>query len=117
VWCHLLDPILARTCGKVDVLVFNPPYVPSDESEWVFFAFIRATLNNMVHVRLITAQAGRRLDGALSGGISGVGVIQMITRDVPVRLGGPLPLMSHDLTDSLVLGPTLPYRRIVPRGY
>jgi release factor glutamine methyltransferase len=33
--CNLLDP-LSRLAGKVDLLCFNPPYVATEEEEWVF---------------------------------------------------------------------------------
>lgn len=31
--CNLLDALLPRLAGKVDVLVFNPPYVPTPQEE------------------------------------------------------------------------------------
>jgi hypothetical protein len=31
--CDLLSPLLARARGKIDVLIFNPPYVPTEEDE------------------------------------------------------------------------------------
>lgn len=31
--CDLVGPLLPRICNKIDVLVFNPPYVPTEETE------------------------------------------------------------------------------------
>lgn len=33
--CNLLDPYMQRLGGKIDVLVFNPPYVPTSTQEQV----------------------------------------------------------------------------------
>ena len=31
--CNLLDPLYRRLQGRIDLLVFNPPYVPTDDNE------------------------------------------------------------------------------------
>ena len=61
---NLADNVLTRLAGQVDVLLFNPPYVPSDESE----------------------MQGRDLSRAWAGGVDGRQVLDQLLPNVAVRL-------------------------------
>ncbi|GFZ44711.1 hypothetical protein JCM24511_02435 [Saitozyma sp. JCM 24511] len=54
--CNLLKPLLPRVNRGVDILVFNPPYVPTDSAE------------------LEQTQASASLGGAWAGGSEGMGI-------------------------------------------
>ncbi|CAE6432826.1 unnamed protein product [Rhizoctonia solani] len=54
--CDLLQPLKSRLHGQIDVLVFNPPYVPTEEEE------------------AIIAQSQGEIAGAWAGGFDGMAV-------------------------------------------
>ena len=64
----LADPLLARLRHNVDVLLFNPPYVPTVSEEWE------------------SAQAGRSLEGAWAGGADGMQLTNELLMSVDVSL-------------------------------
>ena len=65
------DPLMLRLAGKVDLLVFNPPYVPTTD------------------VELSAARAKASLEGAWAGGSDGMDVTDLFLPSVAVR-GQPL---------------------------
>lgn len=69
--CDLLGPLSYRLAGRVDLLVFNPPYVPTDSEE--------------VRVPGITA--------AWAGGIDGREVIDRVLPSIPALLSRPSGVM------------------------
>jgi release factor glutamine methyltransferase len=64
----LVTNLLPRLAAKVDVLMFNPPYVPSEASEML----------------------GRGLSRAWAGGVDGREVLDRLLPFVAVRLVGCL---------------------------
>ncbi|KDN50301.1 hypothetical protein RSAG8_01637, partial [Rhizoctonia solani AG-8 WAC10335] len=54
--CDLVQPLNSRLRGQIDVLIFNPPYVPTEEEE--------ATI----------AQSQGEIAGAWAGGFDGMAV-------------------------------------------
>ncbi|KAK8844645.1 hypothetical protein IAR55_006492 [Kwoniella newhampshirensis] len=76
--CNLLDPLLPRLKGEIDVLLFNPPYVPTEIHE------------------LEDTQASRDIGGAWAGGEAGMVVTKMILDQLPHLLspGGRFYLVA-----------------------
>jgi hypothetical protein len=64
--CDLAGPFAARLRKKVDVLIFNPPYVPTDE------------------VEVAEATSNRGLESAWAGGSSGMTVTNRLLDQVQV---------------------------------
>ena len=64
----LADPLLERLWHNVDVLLFNPPYVPTVSEEWE------------------TAQAGRSLEGSWAGGADGMQLTNKLLMKVDVSV-------------------------------
>jgi len=64
----LLHGLVPRLLGNVDLLIFNPPYVPTDEEE----AF--------------RAQSNRSISGAWAGGAQGMGITEALLEMVPKLL-------------------------------
>ncbi|KZO94996.1 S-adenosyl-L-methionine-dependent methyltransferase, partial [Calocera viscosa TUFC12733] len=64
----LIQGLSPRLLGNVDLLVFNPPYVPTDEEE------------------VIRAQSDRTISGAWAGGSHGMSVAQELLRMIPSLL-------------------------------
>ncbi|WVW81635.1 hypothetical protein I302_103630 [Kwoniella bestiolae CBS 10118] len=63
--CHLLDPLSSRLRNKVDILVFNPPYVPTGMTE------------------LLDTQHQKDIGGAWAGGQDGMIVTDIILDQLP----------------------------------
>ncbi|KAI6159583.1 S-adenosyl-L-methionine-dependent methyltransferase [Pisolithus thermaeus] len=66
--CDLARPLLKRLQHSVDIILFNPPYVPT-ESEEVSFA-----------------QSGRSISGSWAGGINGMEVTNRLLGDIETLL-------------------------------
>ena len=64
----LVGPFMARLRHKVDVLLFNPPYVPTVLGEW------------------ISAQAGKGLEGSWAGGADGMQLTNEVLTNVNVSV-------------------------------
>ncbi|KAH7927416.1 hypothetical protein BV22DRAFT_1007089 [Leucogyrophana mollusca] len=64
VTCSLAQPLLTRLTRSVDILLFNPPYVPTDTEE--------ASI----------AQGGGGIAGAWAGGASGMEITDRFLKDV-----------------------------------
>ncbi|KAK4687823.1 vesicle-fusing ATPase, partial [Tremellales sp. Uapishka_1] len=75
---NLLDPLLERFNRTIDVLVFNPPYVATDESE------------------MTITQKSRGIGGAWAGGDDGMSVTNKILEQLPQLLapGGRFYLVA-----------------------
>jgi release factor glutamine methyltransferase len=65
--CDLANPLFKRLKGNVDVLIFNPPYVPTDQQE-----ASEATKN-------------RRIESSWAGGLQGMSVTNRLLPQVEVR--------------------------------
>jgi release factor glutamine methyltransferase len=65
---YLHTPFASRLAGKVDVLVFNPPYVPTEEEEG------------------ISAQASADIAAAWAGGAAGLSTADLLIHAAPVCL-------------------------------
>nr|XP_018266559.1 uncharacterized protein I303_00534 [Kwoniella dejecticola CBS 10117]OBR88717.1 hypothetical protein I303_00534 [Kwoniella dejecticola CBS 10117] len=63
--CNLLGPLSARLKGKIDILLFNPPYVPTDLEE----------LND--------TQQLRDIGGAWAGGDNGMIITDIVLNQLP----------------------------------
>jgi len=63
---NLLDPVEARMAGQIDLLIFNPPYVVTDDDE------------------LVATQNGRDIGGAWAGGSLGMAVTNILLEKLPV---------------------------------
>ncbi|KIR52034.1 hypothetical protein I315_05324 [Cryptococcus gattii Ru294] len=76
--CNLVDPLLPRLAEKVDVLLFNPPYVPTDNEE------------------LQMTQESRGIGGAWAGGADGMTITNTVLQQLPNLLspGGRLYLVA-----------------------
>lgn len=66
VLCNLLDPLAQRLAGQVELFIFNPPYVETDEAE------------------MTATQAGRDIGGAWAGGNFGMAVTNLVLERLPV---------------------------------
>ncbi|WWD05993.1 hypothetical protein V865_004078 [Kwoniella europaea PYCC6329] len=66
--CHLLDPLLHRLKSNIDILVFNPPYVPTGMTE------------------LMDTQNQRDIGGAWAGGQDGMIITDVILDKLPELL-------------------------------
>ncbi|CAD6580513.1 MAG: S-adenosylmethionine-dependent methyltransferase [Tremellales sp. Tagirdzhanova-0007] len=64
----LLGPLSRRVRGAVDLLVINPPYVPTSKQE------------------LFSSQAARNVGGAWAGGDAGMELTQRVLEQVPTLL-------------------------------
>ncbi|EJT97942.1 hypothetical protein DACRYDRAFT_71620 [Dacryopinax primogenitus] len=64
----LVGGLLPRLLGNVDLLIFNPPYVPTDDEE------------------ASQAQMGRSISGAWAGGAHGMNTTQEVLRIIPTLL-------------------------------
>ncbi|WWD22806.1 hypothetical protein CI109_107300 [Kwoniella shandongensis] len=78
VLCNLVDPLMPRLENKIDILLFNPPYVPTD-------------LNEMENT-----QSLRDIGGAWAGGNEGMVVTNVVLEQLPRLLspGGRLYLVA-----------------------
>ncbi|OWT40183.1 hypothetical protein J008_02329 [Cryptococcus neoformans] len=76
--CNLVDPLLPRLSEKVDILLFNPPYVPTDNQE------------------LQMTQESRDIGGAWAGGADGMAITNILLQQLPSLLsrGGRLYLVA-----------------------
>lgn len=86
-----------RIHGLIDLLVFNPPYVPTDEIEW-------ANLNKPCHDRGLSTDKARRLTdtqaekgigGAWAGGDDGMLVTNKVLEILPVSATVSMSLISR----------------------
>ncbi|KAK1921261.1 hypothetical protein DB88DRAFT_443220 [Papiliotrema laurentii] len=68
--CHLVGPLFDRVQGQIDLLVFNPPYVPTDEDEQ----------------RLRYTQEDQGIGGAWAGGHEGMVITERVLDIVPSLL-------------------------------
>ncbi|WVO13503.1 hypothetical protein L204_101124 [Cryptococcus depauperatus] len=66
--CDLVLPFLPRLAKKIDVLIFNPPYVPTDSHE------------------LQSTQGKRDIGGAWAGGLDGMDVTNRVLSLLPQLL-------------------------------
>ncbi|OCF71336.1 hypothetical protein I204_07963 [Kwoniella mangroviensis CBS 8886] len=66
--CHLLDPLFNRLKNNIDILVFNPPYVPTGMTE------------------LMDTQNQRDIGGAWAGGQDGMIITDVILDKLPELL-------------------------------
>jgi methylase of polypeptide subunit release factors len=71
----LADPFLERLGHNVDVLLFNPPYVPTVSQEWR------------------SAQVGKSLEGAWAGGTNGMQLTDELLMNVDVSASRSLPVL------------------------
>ncbi|KAL7420303.1 S-adenosylmethionine-dependent methyltransferase [Cryptotrichosporon argae] len=78
VLCNLLDPLASRLRDEVDVMVFNPPYVETEETE------------------MTITQNSRGIGGAWAGGEAGMMVTNLVLEQVPGLLapGGRFYLVA-----------------------
>ncbi|WVQ93922.1 hypothetical protein IAU59_001000 [Kwoniella sp. CBS 9459] len=76
--CNLVTPLSARLRNNIDIMVFNPPYVPTDLQE------------------LNATQSERDIGGAWAGGSDGMEVTNILLRQLPDLLssGGKLYLVA-----------------------
>lgn len=63
----LLNGLYERLCGSVDVLVFNPPYVPTDDAELQAYGIARAWAGGK-QGRLVIDRFLEQVEGLLSPG-------------------------------------------------
>ena len=89
------SPLRSRLKNSVDILLFNPPYVPT-ESEEAYYA-----------------QSEMTLPGSWAGGTDGMQVTDLFLQDVPVGIAQFHP-STHLL--NLPLGPPVPKWQILPRS-
>lgn len=75
---NLVDPLQQRVAGKIDLLVFNPPYVETENDE------------------MTATQAGRDIGGAWAGGSFGMQVTNLVLERIPTLLapGGRFYLVA-----------------------
>ncbi|ELU41422.1 hypothetical protein AG1IA_04545 [Rhizoctonia solani AG-1 IA] len=66
--CNLVRPLKPRLSGQIDVLIFNPPYVPTEEEE------------------AIMAQSQADIAGAWAGGFDGMAVTNRLLDELDVSL-------------------------------
>lgn len=66
VLCNLLDPLRQRLEGQIELFIFNPPYVETEEAE------------------LTATQAQRDIGGAWAGGEFGMAVTNLVLEHLPV---------------------------------
>ncbi|KAG1783597.1 S-adenosyl-L-methionine-dependent methyltransferase [Suillus placidus] len=66
--CSLAGPLSSRLCHAVDVLLFNPPYVPTDTDE------------------ASSAQSSADIAGSWAGGIDGMEITNRLLQDVECLL-------------------------------
>ena len=66
VTCDLVAPLLPRLLHHVDVLIFNPPYVPTEEEE------------------ALNAQVQGDIAGAWAGGFDGMAITNRLLDDLGV---------------------------------
>jgi release factor glutamine methyltransferase len=64
--CDLASPLASRLQGKVDLLIFNPPYVPTEEEE------------------VSVAAEKRGIESSWAGGLSGMAVTSRLLCQVKV---------------------------------
>lgn len=78
VLCNLLDPLRYRLTGQIDLLVFNPPYVETEEAE------------------MTATQQQRDIGGAWAGGNFGMTVTNLVLDKLPGLLapGGRFYLVA-----------------------
>jgi release factor glutamine methyltransferase len=78
VLANLLDPLESRIAGQIDLLIFNPPYVVTDDDE------------------LVATQNGRDIGGAWAGGNLGMAVTDILLERLPTLLapGGRFYLVA-----------------------
>ncbi|TXT08112.1 uncharacterized protein COLE_05036 [Cutaneotrichosporon oleaginosum] len=78
VLCNLLDPLAKRLAGEIDLFIFNPPYVETEEAE------------------MTATQAGRDIGGAWAGGNFGMAVTNLVLEKLPTLLapGGRFYLVA-----------------------
>ena len=88
------SPLRSRLKNTVDILLFNPPYVPT-ESEEAYYA-----------------QSEMTLPGSWAGGTDGMQVTDLFLPDVPASLA-QFPPSAHLFTSSL--GPTVTARQVLSR--
>ncbi|WVF66301.1 hypothetical protein IAT40_001041 [Kwoniella sp. CBS 6097] len=76
--CNLVTPLSARLRNNIDIMLFNPPYVPTDLQE------------------LNATQSERDIGGAWAGGSDGMQVTNILLRQLPDLLssGGRLYLVA-----------------------
>lgn len=75
---NLVDPLQQRVAGKVDLMLFNPPYVETENDE------------------MTATQAGRDIGGAWAGGSFGMQVTNLVLERIPMLLapGGRFYLVA-----------------------
>ena len=86
--CDLLSPIRQRVRGKVDILLSNPPYVPTSSEEYVArrnFLLLVFVLQLLMPIRLVSSQAHGDVAGAWAGGTAGMDVTDRVIEDLSVR--------------------------------
>jgi len=86
----LLSSLLPRVAGEVDVLIFNPPYVPTDEEECV--------IKLVLLIRRLQTQTQQGIGGAWAGGALGMTVTNRLLGILPV---GSAQTPSHRSPSSL----------------
>jgi methylase of polypeptide subunit release factors len=64
--CDLIGPLKSRLRRQIDVLIFNPPYVPTEEEE------------------VLLAQARGEIAGAWAGGHDGMAVTNRLLEELDV---------------------------------
>ena len=89
------SPLRSRLKNSVDILLFNPPYVPTESEE------------------AYHAQSGMTLPGSWAGGTDGMQVTDLFLPDVPVSLA-QFPAITHLLTS--LLGSPVSQRQVLPCG-
>ncbi len=65
--CNLADPLVERLQNAIDLIVFNPPYVPTYSSE------------------LDMARSTRSIESSWAGGHDGMEVTNKLLEEIPVR--------------------------------
>lgn len=73
----LTDGLTPRLHGQVDVLLFNPPYVPTEEEE------------------LYDAQEKARIAGSWAGGALGMDITDLLLAQVDVRPSSTMNVHSR----------------------
>ncbi|CAE6429903.1 unnamed protein product [Rhizoctonia solani] len=66
--CDLVQPLKARLHGQIDILIFNPPYVPTEEEE------------------AMVAQSQGEIAGAWAGGFDGMVVTNRLLDELNLIL-------------------------------
>lgn len=75
VLCNLLDPFRQRLEGKIELFIFNPPYVETEEAE------------------MTATQEGRDIGGAWAGGNFGMAVTNLVLEHLPVSFSSTALLL------------------------